>query len=104
MSDMPTIKIAANGCQNTRDRKHEWDEQCLVCGYFMGEHPEDHLPQTTKACYRCGRLRYAVSLYPALPIPDPHKPGDNHDYRIECVVCGERGVLQLSVEPQRSAQ
>lgn len=32
--------------------------------------------------------------------PDGHKPGDQHRYLIECSVCGERGTIRLSVDPQ----
>lgn len=36
-------------------------------------------------------------------VPGTHKPGDHHEYRIECSICGQRGQVQLSVEPQRAA-
>ena len=29
-----------------------------------------------------------------------HKPGEAHRYRIECEVCGQRGQIKISVEPQ----
>ena len=36
----------------------------------------------------------------AVPVAESHKPGEAHRYRIECEVCGERGTVRLSVEPQ----
>ena len=30
---------------------------------------------------------------------DAHTAGEPHDYRIECVVCGQRGVVRLTIEP-----
>lgn len=38
------------------------------------------------------------------PQPPAHKPGDPHLYRIECEVCGQRGTVRLSVEPQASPE
>lgn len=38
----------------------------------------------------------AVNGYPS----GKHELGQPHRYRIECEVCGHRGHLQLSVEPQ----
>lgn len=32
--------------------------------------------------------------------PEKHEPGESHRYQIECSVCGQRGQVQLSVEPQ----
>lgn len=29
-----------------------------------------------------------------------HAPGDPHQYRITCKVCGERGTIRLSIEPE----
>lgn len=29
-----------------------------------------------------------------------HKPGDPHEYRVQCKVCGEYGTVQLSILPQ----
>jgi hypothetical protein len=29
-----------------------------------------------------------------------HKPGDSHRYRITCEVCGERGTIRLTVDPE----
>lgn len=29
-----------------------------------------------------------------------HKPGDPHRYLLECAVCGQRGTVRLSVEPE----
>ena len=40
------------------------------------------------------------------PIPTPisqpvkHEPGDPHQYRITCVVCGEQGTIRLTVDPE----
>jgi hypothetical protein len=35
-----------------------------------------------------------------LALSESHKPGDPHQYRTECHICGERGYLHLSLEPQ----
>ncbi len=35
--------------------------------------------------------------------PEAHEPGDNHQYEIACKVCGERGVIRLTVDPERAA-
>jgi len=32
-----------------------------------------------------------------------HQPGEHHDYRIECEVCGQRGTFHLSIEPQMAS-
>jgi hypothetical protein len=32
----------------------------------------------------------------------PHEPGDSHVYRIECSICGEPGMVRLTVDPERS--
>lgn len=32
-----------------------------------------------------------------------HEPGESHRYQIECEVCGQRGVIRLSVDPERVA-
>lgn len=33
--------------------------------------------------------------------PSPHEPGDPHRYGpIECQVCGQRGQINISIEPQ----
>ena len=29
-----------------------------------------------------------------------HAPGDPHRYRIECEVCGQRGMVRISIDPQ----
>jgi hypothetical protein len=29
-----------------------------------------------------------------------HRPGDSHEYHLECAVCGQRGQVNLSIEPQ----
>jgi hypothetical protein len=34
---------------------------------------------------------------------EPHKPGDPHQYRTECHICGQRGYLHVSLEPQFAA-
>lgn len=31
---------------------------------------------------------------------DGHEPGDSHQYRIACEVCGERGTIRLTVDPE----
>lgn len=31
-----------------------------------------------------------------------HVSGDNHRYRIECSVCGERGMIRISVDPEKA--
>ena len=50
------------------------------------------------------RLRAALAASDAGSVPaSAHKPGDHHDYRIECELCGQRGEVQLSIEPQRFA-
>jgi hypothetical protein len=36
-------------------------------------------------------------------LPAAHESGETHRYRIECEVCGQRGTVRLSVEPERSA-
>lgn len=41
---------------------------------------------------------YSVPVYTGL-----HKPGESHAYRIECEVCGQRGTVNLSIEPQTAA-
>ena len=33
---------------------------------------------------------------------DEHKPGDPHQYRITCSICGERGTIRLTVDPEKS--
>jgi len=43
--------------------------------------------------------------YPGSKSPIPvytglHEQGEPHRYRIECEVCGERGTVQLTIEPQ----
>jgi hypothetical protein len=44
----------------------------------------------------------AIEAEAALPAaPALHQPGDHHDYRTECSVCGQRGMVTLSLEPQR---
>lgn len=35
--------------------------------------------------------------------PEPHRPGEQHRYRIQCEICGQRGTIQLSIEPQTPA-
>jgi hypothetical protein len=43
----------------------------------------------------------APALQRGLPIyTGLHKQGEPHRYRIECEVCGERGTVQLAIEPQ----
>jgi hypothetical protein len=32
-----------------------------------------------------------------------HDPDEGHRYRIECDICGQRGTINVSVEPQRAA-
>jgi len=44
------------------------------------------------------RLLKAVVAYQR-PI-DEHEPGDSHRYRVVCEVCGQRGQVVVSVEPQ----
>ncbi len=29
-----------------------------------------------------------------------HKPGDPHQYRLTCEVCGDRGTIRLTVDPE----
>lgn len=48
------------------------------------------------------RLARAFAL--AAPLgSELHQPGDSHRYRVECSICGQRGVVNLSLEPQRVA-
>ena len=44
------------------------------------------------------------ALAGATATSDRHAPGESHRYRIECEVCGERGQIVLSVEPQRTPE
>jgi hypothetical protein len=32
--------------------------------------------------------------------PDAHKPGDPHQYKLICEVCGEHGTIRVSVDPE----
>lgn len=52
-----------------------------------------------------GDILAALAAAPAAPERglDAHEPGANHRYRIECEVCGQRGTVNLSIEPQRAA-
>jgi len=46
-----------------------------------------------------------LALLDAAPVTsiEAHEPGDNHQYEIECKVCGESGVIRLTVDPERAA-
>lgn len=44
-----------------------------------------------------------ISDTPTITPPVKHKPGDPHQYEIACVVCGERGTLRLTVDPETAA-
>jgi hypothetical protein len=46
-----------------------------------------------------GYAEAIVEAYDAIP---DHEPGAFHEYRTICVVCGQRGQVHLSLEPQRS--
>ena len=37
------------------------------------------------------------------PILKKHEPGDPHQYRITCKVCGERGMIRLTIDPETVA-
>jgi hypothetical protein len=55
-------------------------------------------------------VEFAAAILAAMPdwrlVPadavsaDAHKPGDPHQYRITCEVCGERGAIRLTVDPE----
>jgi hypothetical protein len=30
-----------------------------------------------------------------------HEPGESHEYRIECKVCGQPGMVRVSIDPAR---
>lgn len=32
---------------------------------------------------------------------EPHKPGENHQYRLKCEICGQPGVIRVTVDPER---
>jgi hypothetical protein len=48
----------------------------------------------------------AIALRAALDADapaEPHQPGEPHDYRLTCAVCGEKGTVRVSVEPTHGA-
>jgi hypothetical protein len=64
-------------------------------GLVNGPEMEGVLPADVEAWL----AEYALAASPAAP--PAHEDGDFHNYRVECSVCGQRGTLQLAVEPQR---
>jgi hypothetical protein len=52
------------------------------------------------------RMGEVAPLHPILErldewaAPPTHQPGEPHRYRIECEVCGQTGVIRLSVDPE----
>jgi hypothetical protein len=53
------------------------------------------------------RATVLASLYAALPpgwcgheAAGEHNPGDHHQYQITCEICGIRGTIRLSVDPE----
>ena len=31
-----------------------------------------------------------------------HEPGDSHRYALECSVCGEHGLIRVTIDPERA--
>lgn len=60
------------------------------------EHPETAVEMTGDEA-EVGRRDYARAL--VAEYFEQHEPGANHEYEIECRVCGQRGMIRLSVDP-----
>lgn len=78
-----------------------WDAQ------FWKPTPNDRVRELTKAGalvaaaidVLLAEARDDAALAPA-PSEPRHEPGDPHQYRITCEVCGERGTIRLTVDPE----
>jgi len=51
----------------------------------------------THTCEDCGAII-------TVPYAKPHEAGERHDYDLRCKVCGQAGVIRVSVDPDRDIE
>ncbi len=50
--------------------------------------------------YECRDDIIAIEAEARVSLPMPHEPGESHRYDLRCSVCGERGLIRVTIDPE----